>query len=117
MAEVQPLLGHLLDVLGSGRGEQIHRFLDRSARQGDGAESFVQTYNRVVANAGKVRLGPVQFSGRPAGDNLVVDGVVLLMMQDENLQPVTRQLVVKAQFSSRGGQAVMTQVTASELAR
>lgn len=117
MAEVQPLLGHLLDVLGSGRGEQINRLIDRSGRDGAGADGFVQTYNRVVANGGKVRLGPVQFSGRQEGDALAVDGVVLLMLHDENRQPVTRELVLKALFASRGGQPVMTQVTASELAR
>jgi hypothetical protein len=117
MADVQPLLGHVLGALQSGRGEQVLRWVERPTRQGDGADSFVQTYNRVVANSRSVRLGPVQFSGRSAGEQLLVDGVVLLHLQDENQQPATRELVLRAQFASRGGQPVMTQLTASEIAR
>ncbi len=117
MADVQPLLGHVLGVLQSGRGEKVLPWVERPSRQGDGADGFVQTYNRVVANARSVRLGPVRFSGRPQGEQLLVDGVVVLLVQDENQQPATRELALRAQFASRGGQPVMTQLNASEIAR
>jgi hypothetical protein len=117
MADVQPLLGQVMGVLQSGRGEQVLRWVEQPARQGEGADGFVQTYNRVVGNSRNVRLGPVQFRGRAAGEQLLVDGVVLLHLQDENQQALTRELVLKAQFASRGGQAVLTQLDASEIAR
>ena len=117
MADVQPLLGQVLGALQSGRGEQVLPWVERPSRQGDGADGFVQTYNRVVANARSVRVGPVRFSGRPQGEQLLVDGVVVLHVQDENQQSATRELSLRAQFASRGGQPVMTQLSASEIAR
>lgn len=117
MADVQPLLGQVMGVLQSGRGEQVLQWVQRPVRQGDGADGFVQTYNRVAGRAANVRLGSAQFSGRPAGDQLVVDGVVLLQLQDENQRVSTRELALKAQFAFRDGQAVLTQLNASEIAR
>jgi len=117
MADVQPLLGQVMGVLQSGRGEQVLQWVERPVRQGDGADGFVQTYNRVAGRSASVRLASAQFSGRPAGDQLVVDGVVLLNLQDENQQVSTRELVLRAQFASRGGQAVLTQLSASEIVR
>jgi hypothetical protein len=117
MADVQPLLGQVMGVLQSGRGEQVLQWVERPVRQGDGADGFVQTYNRVAGRSASVRLASAQFSGRPAGDQLVVDGVVLLNLQDENQRVSTRELVLRAQFASRGGQAVLTQLSASEIAR
>ena len=117
MADVQPLLGQVMGVLQSGRGEQVLQWVERPVRQGDGADGFVQTYNRVAGRSASVRLQSAQFSGRPAGDQLVVDGVVLLNLQDENQRVSTRELVLRAQFASRGGQAVLTQLSASEIAR
>lgn len=117
MEDVQPLLGQVLGVLQSGRGEQVQRWVDRPVRPGDGADGFVQVYNRAVVNARVVRLGTVRFSGRPAGDGLLVDGLVTLHVQDEYQQPSTRELALRAQFSSRDGQAVLTRLSASETAR
>ena len=117
MADVQPLLAQVMGVLQSGRGEQVLRWVDRSARQGDGADGFVQVYNRVVGNSRSVRLGPVRFSGHSVGDQLTVDGVVRLHLLDESEQAVTRELVLRAQFASRRGQTVLTQLGASESAR
>ncbi len=117
MEDVQPLLGQVLGVLQSGRGEQVQRWMDRPVRAGDGADGFVQVYNRAVVNARVVRLGTVRFSGRPAGDGLLVDGMVTLHVQDEHQQSSTRELALRAQFSSRDGQAVLTRLSASETAR
>lgn len=114
MADVQPLLGHVLGALQSGRVEGVLRWVERPGRPGDGAEGFVQTYNRVVARSRNVRLGSVQFRGRPSGDRLVVDGVVLLNLQDENQQAVTREFLLQAHFATTGGKTVMTRLTASE---
>jgi hypothetical protein len=38
-------------------------------------------------------------------------------LQDENQRVSTRELVLRAQFASRGGQAVLTQLSASEIPR
>jgi len=117
MDDVQPLLGHVLGALQSGRGEQVLRWVERPIRPGDGAEGFVQTYNRAVGNARAVRVGAVRFDGRPAAEGLQVEGVVLLHVQDENQQAATRELVLHAQFASKGGQAVLTRLNASETLR
>lgn len=117
MKDVQPLLGQLLGALQSGRGEQAIRLVDRSARHGDGDARFVDVYNRVVSGARGVKLGPVQFAGRNGGDHLVVDGVVQLQLQDDGMQPSNRELVLRALFAMRGGQTVMTQLSASETGR
>lgn len=117
MDDVQPLLGHVLGALQSGRGEQVLRWVERPTRPGDGADGFVQTYNRAVGNARAVRVGAVRFDGRPAVEGLQVEGVVLLHVQDENLQAATHELVLRAQFASKGGQAVLTRLNASETLR
>jgi hypothetical protein len=117
MEDVQPLLGQVLGVLQSGRGEQVLRWVERPVRPGDGADGFVLAYNRAVVNARAVRLGTVRFSGRPVGDGLQVDGLVTLHLQDEYQQASTRELVLRAQFAARGGQAVLTRLNASEMTR
>lgn len=117
MEDVQPLLGQVLGVLQSGRGEQVLRWVERPVRPGDGADGFVLAYNRAVVNARAVRLGAVRFSGRPVGDGLQVDGLVTLHLQDEYQQASTRELVLRAQFAARGGQAVLTRLNASEMTR
>ena len=117
MEDVQPLLGQVLGVLQSGRGEQVLRWVERPVRPGDGADGFVRAYNRAVVNARAVRVGTVRFSGRPVGEGLQVDGMVTLHVQDENQQASIRELVLQAQFSAKGGQAVLTRLNASEMAR
>lgn len=117
MADVQPLLGQVLGAMQSGRAEQVLRWVERSSQAGDGADGFVQAYNRTVGNARVVRLGTVRFAGRPSAEGLQVDGVVTLQVQDENQQAVPRELAVRASFASRGGQPVLTRLNASETAR
>ncbi len=104
------MLGQLLGALHSGRGEQVASLVDRSARQGDGGARFAEAYDRFLSGARVVKVGPVRFSGRGAGEQLIVDGVVQLHTQKDD-QPVSqRELVVRASFASRGGQAVLTHV-------
>ena len=117
MVDVQPLLAQLLGALQSGRGDQVIRLVDRSARQGDSGARFADVYNRTISGSRAVKLGPVQFAGRNGGDHLVVDGVVLLHLQDEGSQNSTRELVVRALFALRGGQPVLTQLSASDSGR
>lgn len=120
MADVQPLLGQLLVALQSGRGEQVSRLVDRSSSQGDGSVRFVDAYNRAIGGARVVSLGGARFAGRSSGgEQLVVDGVVQLQLQspDDARQVNTRELVVRAQFASRAGQPVLTQLSAGDVAR
>lgn len=117
MDDVQPLLGQILAAMQSGRGEQVLRWVERPSRRGDGADGFVQAFNRAVANASSVRVGAARFSGRPADDGMLVDGVVMLHLQVDSPQPTAQELVLQAQFTARGGQAVLTRLNAIEIAR
>lgn len=114
MDDVQQLLGNVLAAMHSGSGDQVLRWVERSSRPGDGADGFVRAYNRAVGNARTVRVGAVRFNSRPSGEGLLVDGVVLLHLEGENRQASTQELVLRAQFASRGGQAVLTRLNASE---
>ena len=59
-------------------------------------------------------LGQVQFAGRAGGEQLVVDGVIQLQLQDNSQQLFMKEFVLRAQFASRAGQTVMTQLVAGE---
>lgn len=115
MADIQPLLGQLLGALQSGRGEVATRLVDGSAR-GAGSEGFARAYDRTVAGARILRVGPVKFAGRSVGDQLVVDGVVQLQVQtqDDVLASGQRDLVLGATFAYRGGRPVMTGLTSGD---
>jgi len=115
--DVQPLLGQLLGALQSGKGDQVVRLIDRSARAGDAADGFLPAYDRVVNRARTVRVGSARFNGRPSADGLSVDGVVLLEVQDDNQQTVTRELVLRAQFAWLGGQPALLRLNAGETSR
>ena len=78
---------------------------------------FWVAYNRVVNRARSVRVGSARFNGRPSADGLSVDGVVLLEVQDDNQQTVTRELVLRAQFAWLGGQPALLRLNAGETSR
>ena len=112
MSDVQPLLTQLLGALQSGRGDQAARLVDRSARPDD--SRFTDAFSRMLSGSRVIRLGQVQFAGRAGGEQLVVDGVIQLQLQDNSQQLFMKEFVLRAQFASRAGQTVMTQLVAGE---
>lgn len=113
MAEVQPTLANVIGALQSGRGEDVVQWLDRASRRSEGAASFVQAYNRVLAGSRVVRLGQAQFRSRTAADQLVVDGAIQLHLQDDSQRTIVRDFHLRAYFASRDGGPVLTQLVAS----
>lgn len=119
MSEVQPLLNQLLGTLQSGRGDGAVRLIDTMARQNGAGAGFSEAYERALGGARLLRIGQVQFAGRPAGDQLVVDGVLQLQLQasGEDAASASREFVLRAVFASRGGQAVLTQLSPAGASR
>jgi hypothetical protein len=113
MSEVQPLLNQLLGALQSGRGDAAVRLIDTMARQSGAGAGFSEAYERTLGGGRLLRIGQVQFAGRPSGDQLVVDGVLQLQLQasGEDAASASREFVLRAVFSSRGGQPVLTQLS------
>jgi hypothetical protein len=113
MSEVQPLLNQLLGALQSGRGDAAVRLIDTMARQSGAGAGFSEAYERTLGGGRLLRIGQVQFAGRPSGDQLVVDGVLQLQLQasGEDAAAAPREFVLRAVFASRGGQPVLTQLS------
>ena len=111
MSEVQPLLNQLLGALQSGRGDAAVRLIDTMARQSGAGAGFSEAYERTLGGGRLLRIGQVQFAGRPTGDQLVVDGVLQLQVQENGQEAASREFVLRAAFVSRGGQPVLTQLS------
>ncbi|GAB4205753.1 MAG: hypothetical protein Fur0019_08160 [Tibeticola sp.] len=111
MSEVQPLLNQLLGALQSGRGDAAVRLIDTMARQSGAGAGFSEAYERTLGGGRLLRIGQVQFAGRPTGDQLVVDGVLQLQVQENGQETASREFVMRAAFVSRGGQPVLTQLS------
>ena len=111
LADAQPILNQMIQSMQAGRGDELLRGLDRSVRQSRGAADLVNAYNLLVGNSRAVRLGPVKLRGRPSADQLVVDGVVQLLLQDEGQPPPVRELHLRALFVQRDGQVVLTELS------
>lgn len=113
MSEVQPLLNQLLGALQTGRGEGALRLIDTMARQNGAGTGFSEAYERTLDGRRLLRIGQVQFAGRSADDQLVVDGVLQLQLQGSGEDPasISREFVMRAVFASRSGQPVLTQLS------
>lgn len=111
MSEVQPVLNQLLGALQSGRGDAAVRLIDTMARQSGAGAGFSEAYERTLGGGRLLRIGQVQFAGRPTGDQLVVDGVLQLQVQENGQEAASREFVLRAAFVSRGGQPVLTQLS------
>lgn len=119
MSDVQPLLSQLLGALQSGRGDAAVRLIDTMARQSGAGAGFSEAYERALGGGRLLRIGQVQFAGRPMGDQLVVDGVLQLNVQasGEDVAAASREFVLRASFVSRGGQPVLTQLSPADASR
>jgi hypothetical protein len=112
MDQVQPMLTNVLHSLQSGQGEQVLQWLERSSRQGEAATRFVAAYNQRLAGSRVTGLGPVRFTSRQAGGQLVVDGMVQLWLQDERQQTTRQDFRLRAYFMPRDGGPVLARLEA-----
>lgn len=119
MSEVQPLLNQLLGALQSGRGDAAVRLIDSMARQNGAGAGFPEAYERTLGGRRLLRIGQVRFAGRPADDQLVVDGVLQLQVQTdgEDMAAASREFILRAAFVSRGGKPVLTQLSPAGASR
>ena len=110
LEQVQPLLTNVLQSLQSGRADQVLQWLDRPARQGDAAARFAAAYNQTLAGYRVTGLGPMGFSSRFTGGQLVVDGMVQLSLVDERQQATSKDFRLRAYFSSRDSTPVLARL-------
>lgn len=110
LEQVQPLLTNVLQSLQSGRADQVLQWLERPARQGDAAARFVAAYNQSLAGYRVTGLGPMGFSSRFTGGQLVVDGMVQLSLVDERQQATSKDFRLRAYFLSRDSTPVLARL-------
>ena len=112
LADAQSAMGELMQAMQAGRGEDLLAAMDRALRRSEGAINLVNAYNLLVGDSRAVRLGPVRLRGYPDADRLVVDGTVQLVLYDQGQPAPVRELRLRALFAQRGGQVVMTDISA-----
>ncbi|HSO46104.1 MAG TPA: hypothetical protein VLQ47_11375, partial [Rhodoferax sp.] len=112
MAQVQPLLTHVLQSLQSGRGDQVLQWLEPSERQSAAATRFVAAYNQSLAGARVTGLETVRFTSRFDAGQLVVDGMVQLRLVDERQQASRQDVRLRAYFLSRDSAPVLARLEA-----
>lgn len=109
MAEVHPLLTHLLQQLESGWGDRVLGLLDRESRATPGAQAFLEKYNNLVEGMRPIRLSSAQFKATQTREGrLLVTGRVMVQVRDTSMPP--RELAVQAEFASRDGTVVLTRL-------
>ncbi|MBA2676476.1 MAG: hypothetical protein H0U68_22725 [Ramlibacter sp.] len=114
MAEVHPILSRLLQQLESGAGERVIGLLDRDARAAPAAQALLRQYNHLVEGARQVKVANAQFRAEPQEGRLVVIGQVLMQVGDPQAGTTPREFAVQAEFVSRDGAVVMTQLARAQ---
>lgn len=108
LAEAQPLLTQLLQMLESGSGDQLLRLLDADARSNPAAQALSRHYEQLVRGGRPVRLSHVDFRGEPREGVLVVTGRIRLHAGEPTIDSHGERMVVRAEFASRGGRVMLT---------
>ncbi len=114
MAEAHPILSRLLQQLESGAGERVIGLLDRDARASPAAQALLRQYNNLVEGARQVKVANAQFRAEPQEGRLIVIGQVLMQVGDPQAGTTPREFAVQAEFVSRDGAVVMTQLTRAQ---
>jgi hypothetical protein len=112
VADVQPLFVALLQSMQAGGADAVTRGLDRNLRGSEGVEQLTRVYRHLIGQSTSIKVGQVQMRGKPDGDQLVVDGVIQLLLQDQGSPAPVRELRVRAVFARQAGQVAMTQLSA-----
>lgn len=109
LADAQPLLTQVLQVLESGSGEQLLRLLDTDARRQPAAQALSRQYEQLVRGSRTVTLSQVEFKGEPReGGILLVTGRIRLHPGEPTIGNAGQRLVLRAEFAQRGGQVLLT---------
>lgn len=113
LSEAQPLLTQVLQMLETGSGEQLLRLLEADARQSPGAQALSRNFEQLVKGARPVHLSQVEFKGEPREGVLLVTGRVRLHAGETTIGSPGQRLVLRAEFASRGGKVMLTNLSGS----
>lgn len=109
LADAQPVLTQVLQVLESGSGDQLLRLLDGDARRQPAAQALSRQYEQLVRGGRPVHVGQVDFKGEPReGGVLLVTGQIRLHTGEPTIGSFGQKLVVRAEFAQREGKVQLT---------
>lgn len=107
LADAQPLLTQLLQMLEAGSGDQLLRLLEGEARHAPSAQAFARNYDQLVQGTRPVRLTHVEFKGEPRDGSLLVTGRIRLHVGEPTIGSHGEKLLVRAEFTSGGGRVIL----------
>lgn len=108
LADAQPLLTQLLQMLETGKGDELLRLLDAKARQAPSARSLSHDYEQIVQGARPVHLSQVEFHGEAHDGVLLVTGRMRVHAGEPTIGSYGQKFLVRAEFVSRGGKTMLT---------
>lgn len=111
LADAQPLLTQLLQLLESGSAEQLLRLLEAEGRTDPAAQALSRHYEQLVRGGGPVRLSHVDFRGEQRDGSLLVTGRIRLHAGEPTIGSHGERIVVRAEFASRGGRVMLTNLS------
>ena len=108
LADAQPLLTQLLQMLETGKGEELLRLLDAKARQAPSARSLSHDYDQMVHGGRPVHVTQVEFRGETRDGVLLVTGRMRVHAGEPTIGSYGQKFLVRAEFVSRGGKTMLT---------
>jgi hypothetical protein len=109
LAEVQPVLTQMLQMLETGSGDQLLRLLDSDSRKHPAAQALSRQYEQLVKGGRPIQLSQVEFNSEPReGGVLMVTGRIRLHAGEPTIGSFGQKLVVKAEFAQRSGRVQLT---------
>ena len=108
LADAQPLLSQLLQLLESGNGNQLLRLLEVDSRRSASAQALSYQYDQLVRGARPVRLTQVEFKGENREGVLLVTGRIRLHAGEPTIGSHGERFVVRAEFVAREGRVLLT---------
>jgi hypothetical protein len=109
LADVQPLLTQMLQMLETGSGEQLLRLLDAESRKQPAAQALSRQYEQLVKGGRPIQVSQVEFNGEPReGGVLMVTGRIRLHAGEPTIGSFGQKLVLKAEFAQRSGKVQLT---------
>lgn len=103
LADAQPLLTQLLQLLETGSGDQLLRLLEGEARHAPQARALSRHYEQLVQGVRPIRLSQVEFKGESREGALLVTGRIRLHAGEPTIGSPGERLLIKAEFVTRGG--------------
>ena len=108
LADAQPLLTQMLQILETGNGDQLLRLLDNDARKQPAAVALSRQYDQ-LAKGHTVHLTQVEFAGEPReGGVLLVTGKIRLQAGEPTIGSFGQKLLLRAEFAQRAGKVQLT---------